>query len=130
MLDTNVLISGFAYPVSVPGKLVELCRTGGLDLVLSRYILDELKRVLPRIKQARLTADDIGELVDSLYFLADVVEPSVFKEPKLRDLADNPILGTLLAGHADFLVTGDKDLLVLVPKYPIVTPAEFWAQHG
>jgi len=31
---------------------------------------------------------------------------------------------------ADYLITGDKDLLALAGRYPIVTPARFWAAHG
>ena len=31
---------------------------------------------------------------------------------------------------AEYLITGDKDLLALAGHYPIVTPAEFWARHG
>jgi predicted nucleic acid-binding protein len=48
----------------------------------------------------------------------------------LRDKADQPVLGTLLAAKADYLITGDKDLLALAGKYPIVTPAVFWERHG
>jgi predicted nucleic acid-binding protein len=48
----------------------------------------------------------------------------------LRDKADGPVLGTLLAAQADYLITGDKDLLALAGKYPIVTPAAFWERHG
>ena len=40
VLDTNVLVSGLAYPGSVPGRIVGIWRQGGLDVVLSRYILD------------------------------------------------------------------------------------------
>lgn len=47
---------------------------------------------------------------------------------------DLPVLGTLLAaiqsGSVDYLITGDKDLLVLGDRYPIVSPADFWARHG
>jgi predicted nucleic acid-binding protein len=49
VLDTNVLVSGLAYPGSIPGRIVSLWRQGGLDVVLSRYILDETVRVLPRL---------------------------------------------------------------------------------
>jgi predicted nucleic acid-binding protein len=49
VLDTNVLASGLAYPGSTPGRIVSLWRQGGLDVVLSRYILDETVRVLPRL---------------------------------------------------------------------------------
>jgi predicted nucleic acid-binding protein len=35
-----------------------------------------------------------------------------------------------LAAQADYLITGDKDLLALGETYPIVTPAAFWERHG
>ena len=63
-------------------------------------------------------------------FLAEIVEPVNAKERKLRDKADAAVLGTLLASSADYLITGDKDLLALAAKYPVVTPAAFWEKHG
>jgi putative PIN family toxin of toxin-antitoxin system len=130
VLDTNVLVSGLAYPGSVPGCIVGVWRRGGLDVVLSRYILDELGRVLPRLKRIKLSVDEIRDLVDSFMFLADIVEPEGGQDDELRDSADALVLGTLLASKADYLITGDKDLLVLGEKYPIVTPATFWERHG
>ena len=47
--DTNVLLSGIAYPGSVPGKLIAARRHGTLNVVLSDDILDELRRVLPKL---------------------------------------------------------------------------------
>jgi len=35
-----------------------------------------------------------------------------------------------VAAKADYLITGDKDLLALGGRYPILTPAEFWERHG
>ena len=135
VLDTNVLVSGLAYPTSVPGRSVGAWRGGRLDVVLSRYILAELLRVLPRLNhRLQWREEDMLDMVDTLALLADLVEPSAEAEPMggpaLRDPADGPVLGTLLASGADYLVTGDKDLLVLAPHYAIVTPAWFWAQHG
>ena len=130
VLDTNVLVSGLAYPESVPGRIVSVWRQGGLDVVLSHYILEELSRVLPRLKRMRLSDGEIRDLVDSLLFLADVVEPNGGRDESLRDAADQQILGTMLASKADYLITGDKDLLALAEKYPIVTPAAFWERHG
>jgi predicted nucleic acid-binding protein len=49
VLDTNVLLSGIAYPSSIPGKIVSAWRGGSLEVILSQYILDELQRVLPRL---------------------------------------------------------------------------------
>ncbi|HET6217008.1 MAG TPA: putative toxin-antitoxin system toxin component, PIN family [Acidobacteriaceae bacterium] len=130
VLDSNVLISGLAYPGSIPGHIVSIWRQGGLDVVLSRYILDEIANVLPRLSRIQLSPSEIRDLVDSLMFLADVVEPDADQDPTLRDPADQQVLGTLRASRADYLITGDRDLLVLAGKYPIVTPATFWARHG
>ena len=55
VLDTNVLVSGLAYPGSMPGRIVAAWRQGGLEVALSRYILDELVRVLPRLLRIRMT---------------------------------------------------------------------------
>ncbi|WP_454752303.1 putative toxin-antitoxin system toxin component, PIN family [Cupriavidus necator] len=130
MLDTNVLVSGLAYPGSVPGRIVTAWRQGGLEVTLSRYILDELVRVLPRLSRVNMTPAEIRDLADSFMFLADVVEPEGTQDANLRDPADQPVLLTLLAAKADYLLTGDKDLLALASQYPILTPAEFWARHG
>ncbi|NVN10052.1 putative toxin-antitoxin system toxin component, PIN family [Nguyenibacter vanlangensis] len=130
VLDTNVLVSGLAYPGSVPGRIVATWRQGGLDVALSHHILDEMARVLPRLPRITLTAAEIRDLADSFMFMADMVEPAGTLDGDLRDPADQPVLLTLLASGAHYLVTGDKDLLALAERYPIVTPAAFWARHG
>ena len=136
VLDTNVLLSGIAYPSSIPGKIMAAWRHGSLDIVLSNFILDELRRVLLRLRSRHgLTAAEINDLVDSLALLAETVEPKAgLLETALRDASDQPVLGTLLAARstsiASYLVTGDKDLLVLAERYPVITPAGFWEIHG
>ena len=129
VLDTNVLVSGLAYPGSVPGLIVGAWRQGGLDVVLSRYILDEMARMLPQLPRIQMTAAEIRDLTDSFMFLADIVEPEGAQDSNLRDPADQPVLLTLLASQANYLITGDKDLLALANDYPIITPAGFWARH-
>lgn len=130
ILDTNILVSGLAYPASIPGQILGVWRQGGLDVILSRYILDEMVRVLPRLPRISLSSAEIRDLAESFMFLADIVEPAAVSDKTLRDRADWPILGTLVAAHADYLITGDKDLLALAERFPIVTPAVFWERHG
>ena len=135
MLDTNVLISGIAYPGSVPGKILTAWRHGSVEVLLSTYILDELRRVLPRLASRHgLSAFEIDDLVDALSIQAEVIEPQAGTEPELRDAADQPVLGTLLAAlgsaGANYLITGDKDLLILADRFPIITPAAFWMAHA
>ena len=135
VLDTNVLLSGIAYPASVPGKIIAAWRHGSVDVLLSAYILEELRRVLPRLAHRHgLTPVEVGDLVDIFSIQAEVVEPAPETVPGLRDAQDQPVLGTFLAARAgpgaDYLITGDKDLLAMADRYPIVTPAQFWAAHS
>jgi len=135
VLDTNVLLSGIAYPASVPGKILAAWRHGSVEVLLSDYILDELRRVLPRLAHRHgLSASEIDDLVDALSIQAELIQPAPGSDLDLRDPNDQDVLGTLLAAlqtsAADYLITGDKDLLALADRHPIVTPADFWAKHA
>jgi len=130
VLDTNVLVSGIVYPSSIPGRIVAVWRMRKIDVVLSRHILDEMQRVLPRLSRNTLTAREIQELAELFLFMATVIDPVDTTISGLRDSEDLPVLGTLIASRADYLITGDKDLLALSAEYPIVTPVHFWSRHG
>jgi putative PIN family toxin of toxin-antitoxin system len=135
VVDTNVLLSGIAFPGSIPGKIIAAWRHGSVEVLLSEFILDELRRVLPRLAHRHgLSAAEIDDLADILAIQAELVAPLPATDPALRDANDRPVLGTLLAalhhGSAECLITGDKDLLVLGDSFPILSPAEFWARHG
>ena len=104
-------------------------------MVLSDFILEETRRVLPRLTSRHgLTLQEIDDLVDLLALYAEIVSPHPLNEPSLRDVNDTAVLGTLLAAMAPasptYLITGDKDLLALCEHYPVLTPAEFWQRHG
>ena len=135
VLDTNVLLSGIAFPGSVPGKIMSAWRMGSIEVILSDFIIEELRRVLPRLSHRHgLTSAEIGDLLDILSIQAEILVPHTPDEQSLRDTNDLPVLGTLLAaiqaGSVDCLITGDKDLLGLGERYPIVSPADFWTRHG
>ena len=91
--------------------------------------------MLPRLVHRHgLTLAEVDDLVDVLSIQAEVIAPLSSTEPELRDAKDLPVLGTLLSAiktsDGDYLITGDKDLLALANRYPIVTPAKFWATHA
>ena len=131
MLDTNVLVSGIAYPMSIPGRILGAWRQGAIEVILSHYILDELARVLPRLNhRLQWQPADFADYIDSLAIQAELVEPEQLDDNAARDAADVPVLGTLLAAKVDYLITGDDDLIALAERYSIVTPAEFWRKHG
>ena len=135
VLDTNVLLSGLAFPSSPPGKIIMAWRSGALDVCTSHYILNGFRRVLPRLSHRHgLSEQEMDDLVDILSFQLDLIEPATTHEAALRDEYDQPVLGTLIAGVEDYevssLVTEDKDLLALQERYPIMAPEDFWQKHG
>ena len=132
VLDTNVLASGIVYGESVPGRIVGAWNQGSIKVVLSHHSLGELARILPRFDhKLHWTPSEYANLIDILTLRAELVEPEPLDPKAVRDPGDLPVLGTLIASEADYLITGDKDLLALADQYPsIVTPAEFWRKHG
>lgn len=136
VLDTNVLLSGIAYPGSIPGRTVSAWSLGSIEVVLSDFIIGELRRVLPRLAGRHgMTPEEMDDFVDILAIQCELVEPRDDFTARLRDALDIPVLGTLIAAceagdETICLITGDKDLLALANRYPIMTPAQFWARHG
>ena len=119
----------------MPDKIVAAWRNGSIELLLSQYIFEDLRRVIPRLHHRHgPTGDEIDDLVDLLSILAETIEPDDPDESALRDSQDMPVLGTLIAGvrshSVHYMITGDKDLLVLSKRYPILSQGDFWAQHG
>jgi putative PIN family toxin of toxin-antitoxin system len=77
-------------------------------LVLSRFILDEVQRVLlyPRIQaRYRITADEIVRFTGNLAEVAHLVEPTIAKPLVEFDPDDDPVLYTAAEGQADILCT-------------------------
>ena len=136
VLDTNVLVSGLAFPSGPPGRIVLAWRAGAFSLVASEFMLDELARILPALShRTGFSAADVRDFLDLMRAMSTIVELSADHLAQahgsgLRDPDDAPILATFLASGADCLVTGDKDLLVLAGPWAIVSPADFCARHN
>ena len=98
--------------------------------LVSRATAAELVRTLTYPK-FRLSPEEQREvLADYLPYCTTVRVPAKPpKTPACRDPADAPFLQLALAGKADYLVTGDRDLLALANRvgYTIVKP-EAWLQ--
>jgi len=125
VIDTNVLLSGLISTASPPAQVLALWRSRRFDLLTSAEQLDEIARVTryPKIR-AWLAPSLAGRLINRLRDLAIVVE----KLPMINlslDPDDNHLLALAEAGHAHFLVTGDKPLLRMQRhKFTrIITPA-------
>ena len=126
VVDTNVLISAALRPSGVPRAIVDTIRDANGVLLFSDETFAELEA------KFRLAKFDpyIGPDARSV-FLAQLEAVSewvsiVGARLGCRDPGDDKLLETALLGHADSLVSGDRDLLVMSPfqGIPILTPAD------
>jgi putative PIN family toxin of toxin-antitoxin system len=132
VLDANVIVSGAILKKGIPFELLAAWRRREWELVTSEQILDEIQRVLsfPKITRAyALTSQEITDLLWLLRSRATLVPGQLRIPPTSRDPEDDHILACAREGRADYIVTGDQDLLPLdrFEGIPIVSPAAFAA---
>ena len=123
VFDTNVLLSAILFG-GVPRRLLQAVIDGRLRLVTSRHLLDEFEEILE--EKFGFSKAAAVETLSELEVLAEVVEP--VDVPKVcRDPDDDQVLAAALAGAAEVIVTGDRDLLVLewYNTIEILSPASF-----
>lgn len=125
VLDTNTLVSGLGWPDGPPGQIIDLALDGRFLPVTSRSLLEEFGRVIEYPKLQAMFADPMSYvlLVETMSIFVD---PST-KVNAVSDPADNHVLEAAREAHADFVVTGDNDLLELenFEGSEILTPKEF-----
>lgn len=135
LADTNVLISFLLSP-GEGGAIRAIFRAFVNDqfmLLLPERLLDELIASVqnkPRLAK-RISAEQLSRftalLVESAEQIAEIEHPI---PAVVRDPDDDYVLAYALVGAADYLVTGDRDLLVLndrIAGLTILTPAQFAA---
>jgi uncharacterized protein len=123
VVDSNVFVSALVYR-GKPGIILDMVVAGFVNLIYSSSIQYELERVLTekffwargRVKSETDPYWSSGRHVDPRVVVDACVDPD-----------DNRILECAVEGQAQFIVTGDKDLLRMQSfrGIAIVTPAEF-----
>jgi putative PIN family toxin of toxin-antitoxin system len=125
VFDTNVLVSAFVTE-GICAKLVGRARRRQFQLITCPFILKEFEGVLSNKISATKT-----ETRQALRILSEAISALVQPEQPVsgicRDPDDDPILSCAIAASADYLVTGDDDLLALreFRGIRIVTPRDF-----
>ena len=115
VIDTNVLLSGLLW-LGTPHALLNQARAGTVELVTSHALLDGLAEVIARPKFASIlqrTSRTPERILSELHALADIVAAPPLSLPVCRDPDDDAVLACALAAHADAIVSGDDDLLML-----------------
>jgi uncharacterized protein len=136
IIDTNIHISAFGFGGNV-AKLVDYCYSSEECLVfLSQEIFDVIKTKflngrLKKIKKEGFDQEKAKEYIENIF------KSSLFATPLksfeiCRDPKDNMILDLAFEVKADFIITGDEDLLILkdFDGTKILKPSQFLTQFG
>lgn len=128
VIDTNVLVSAFLWQ-GTPGRLIELAGEKEVLFFTSRSLLEELHETLNKKKLVRsvvATGLSADQMLTNYRRLATLVTARQLAKPVSRDADDDAVLACAIAAHADFIISGDDDLLVLknFAGIPIIRPAQ------
>lgn len=131
VVDTNVLISGILLPESPTSKAIDVILRTAFPL-LSGDTFRELheKLLLPKFDRYVSVLERQDFLKRFLLISAFIPVNSTITD--CRDPKDNKFLELAVDGAADWIVSGDQDLLVLNPfrGIPVITPQEFLEEFG
>jgi putative PIN family toxin of toxin-antitoxin system len=111
VVDTNVRFSALIY-LGNPLALLNILHPPRFLPLISEPLLEELRATL--LRKSKWEPTRIESELERIEEECDHVRPTI-RLNICRDPDDDRILECALAGHADFIVTGDKDLLVLDP---------------
>ncbi len=126
ILDTNIWIS---YLISKNNNQWDtLIFSDKIQIIYSEKLLNEFIEVTQRDKFRKfISLDDLEVILNYLGDIAIFVENIEKKYTLCRDLKDNFLLDLAVTAEADFLVTGDKDLLEIktLENVKILSPTDF-----
>ena len=125
VFDTNVLVAAFITE-GICSKILMRGRKKQFHLIACPVILREFEQVLiKKFSTARNEARSALQIISEA--IHSIERPSQLVQSVCRDPDDDAILACALEGRADYLVTGDVDLLELkfFKGIRIVTPRDF-----
>ena len=135
VLDTNVVFSGLLWQ-GPPYRVLEMVRRQpNLLLFSSAALLDELADVLTRpaaTKRLALIGKSARAVLADIVEVVDLVEPIEVPRVVPNDPDDDHVIAAARAARADFIVSGDSDLLSLgdFQGIKVLTAAGFLAHVG
>lgn len=124
VFDTNVFISAIITE-GLCSRLLKRARLKEFSLVICRSIFDEIRGVLK--EKFNASKDEILLALDVINeSISNMVDPIPI-QPICKDKDDNRIIACALSAKADYLVTGDADLLEIkkYKKLKIISPRDF-----
>jgi putative PIN family toxin of toxin-antitoxin system len=131
LIDANVFLSYLLSPslTSTISTVVTACFTTDIEVLVPCELIAEIteKLATKRYFRERVPQDKIDQFIQQLTSLAELPPPLEGIASYGRDPKDDYLIAYGVVNDADYVVTGDADLLVLseVGTLQIVAPANF-----
>ena len=128
VIDTNVLISGVFFG-GFPRKVLSSVVTGEMTACATAEIINEYEAIVLEMidrKQGHISKNILTPLITAMEIIEPVTQVEICRNPD-----DNKFLGCAKDSHSLYIVSGDKDLLV-IEKYEniqIITAKEFCEKY-
>ena len=128
VFDTNTIVSAIYWPTSTSRRCLAGLAWRRYSIALTRDVFDEYQAVVAEF-QPRFPACNSAGALAWLHLKARWVEPAPLGKGRSRDPRDDPFLACALAARATYLVSRDRDLLVLGKPFGIetISPVRFLA---
>jgi putative PIN family toxin of toxin-antitoxin system len=124
VLDSNIIVAAYAGR-GLCNSLFELC-LDRFPIIISEYILAEVYKTLHN--KLKMPKKNVQIIIDYLKEFCILSTYKKIAENICRDKNDNDIISLAISNNVNYLITGDKDLLVLkkYKKVKIISPRDFW----
>jgi putative PIN family toxin of toxin-antitoxin system len=142
ILDTNIIYQALYRSAGVSHAILQLVRSGEIQIAVSVPVFEEYRDVLYRpktIKETGRSKEDMEKVLDFIALIGVATPINYLWRPNLRDEADNMFVELALASGSEYLITrnvGDYtiDNELILDSFSITTPSDFlkeWRRrHG
>lgn len=113
VLDTNLIVSYLLTQGDTLSRIIDHWERGSFVYLISSPMFAELKAVLARPRLQSAMSVDPQALLEVVENDATFTAGTLSLAGVSRDPKDDIFLACAVEGHADYIVTGDADLLVL-----------------
>lgn len=129
VIDTNIYLSGAAFPENFPGKVLKLAMAKKIEVYCSKFIVDEIKKNL--IVKFGYSESWANKFIDEILKFVKIIRPKIHLNMISEKDDDNRILEVAKAARAHFLITGDKKHILPLAKInntKIISAKEFFTK--
>jgi len=129
IIDTNVLVSAIFFNGGLPKDILDLVELGKIKHIASQEIIQEYKDTFARIAIREERYDKavaLNKFIPKIEIIKTTTNLQICRDPD-----DDKFINCAIDGKCKYIVSGDKDLLVLenVENVEIITIRDFMEEY-